>query len=186
MAFIVDGHLEKKVVQRLCSGSPVRMTNLNGRDVSIPAIVKAIESFINLFKDRYFPIVIIVDREGRAESSISIEQMILDQLQEKGHDPQKIVVACPDRMIENWIISGQNTYNGSLLTYPCSQSSAEGLNGKSVIRASLQSIPIQYGETTTGVEMFCTMRATLASQNSVSFSRFHSKISQYCYRWANT
>ena len=49
-AFIVDGQTEKKIVQHLCRDAPVRMTNLNGKDVSIAAIAKRVSSLIKLLK----------------------------------------------------------------------------------------------------------------------------------------
>jgi len=62
VAFIVDGYTEKKVLQRLCPGCPIRMTNLNGSDVSIEAIAKIVNSLVKLLKGRSFPVLIIFDR----------------------------------------------------------------------------------------------------------------------------
>src|SRR6185437_1125007 len=97
---------EKKIIQKLCPDSPVRMTNLNGKSVSIPAIAKRISSFLTLLKGRYYPVLILVDREGRPETSEAIEEELVRELVgQYGCKPQDIVVSCPDRMIENWMLA---------------------------------------------------------------------------------
>jgi hypothetical protein len=80
-AFIVDGVTEKRIVQGLCPGSPVRMTNLNGKGVTPAAIAKAVYSLISLLKGRHYPVFVICDREGRIETSAVIEEALLvDQI----------------------------------------------------------------------------------------------------------
>jgi hypothetical protein len=60
-AFIVDAPTEKKILQGLCPDSPIRMTNLNGKDVAIAAIAKRVSSLLKLLKGRYYPVIILVD-----------------------------------------------------------------------------------------------------------------------------
>ncbi len=105
IAFIVDGQQEKKVVQRLCPDAPVRMTNLNGKDVDLRVIARNVASFVKLLKGRHFPVFVVVDREGRDETSEHIEQFLERTLLAFGVDVE-VVIAVPDRMLENWIIAG--------------------------------------------------------------------------------
>ncbi|WCS24831.1 hypothetical protein LOK46_27510 [Methylobacterium sp. NMS14P] len=112
IAFIVDGVSEKKIIQRLCGDATVRITQLNGRDVTLSAIVDKVESFIRLFKDRFSPVYVVVDRESRDIASEDMEQQLREMLAAKNIDVGGIVFCCPDRMIENWIIAGTVQMDG--------------------------------------------------------------------------
>jgi len=75
-AFIVDGFTEMKIIQRLCPGKPVSRTDLNGKDVALEAMSKRIASAIRLFGNRYYPIIILVDKEQREiEFNVMAEQI---------------------------------------------------------------------------------------------------------------
>ena len=52
-AFIVEGFMEKRIIQKLCPGTKVVRLNINGRDVAIEAIAKRIESHFRIFSNRY-------------------------------------------------------------------------------------------------------------------------------------
>ncbi|MCZ8102993.1 MAG: hypothetical protein O9972_34510 [Burkholderiales bacterium] len=179
VAFIVDGQLEKRVVQRLCNSAPVRVTNMNGRNVEISAIAKLICSFLDLFRGRYFPVVIVIDREARDQSSEQIEAEIKVRVSEYGHDVQGIIVSCADRMIENWIISGTSSYRGHDISCEL-MDHGDGCNGKSIVRQILGGCNVTYSETTVGVDLFCSMDFEKAAGRSESFNRFRSQMSDYC------
>jgi hypothetical protein len=177
IAFIVDGFLEKKVVQRLCKGAPIRMTNFNGRDVSVDALSKAVSSLITWLQGNNFPIVVITDREERAASAENLENEIRRRLIEFGHRGQDIVVSVSDRMIENWILSGvlmpdefRDQYNGN----------CDGCNGKRHLKEVCRKRGFNYDETVIGVELFCSMDLFLASSRSPSFERFATYMKTYC------
>lgn len=88
-AFIVDGLTEKKIIQRLCKGVTVRTLSLNGKNVALTAIAKAAFSLIKLFKGRHYPIILIVDREGRSDTSEDIEEELARLLAELEPPPPK-------------------------------------------------------------------------------------------------
>lgn len=179
IAFIVDGQTEKKIVQRLCRGSVVRMTGLNGMDVSISAIAKTAASFIKLFKDRYFPVVIIVDRERRSEPAASIEHKLLSELIDVyGVDKSRLIIACPDRMIENWMLADREQIEQQFGVKL--EAAYEGCNGKRIMRQLLASRNFIYHETTIGVDLFCRLNAEAACSISESFRRFKNKVFIYC------
>ena len=185
IAFIVDGISEKKIVQRLCSGVQVRTTDLNGRDVTLQAIATKVESLIRLLRGRYFPIFVVVDREDRNESSAEIEREIRMLLHEKGLPVEDIVIACADRMIENWILAGTVQYAGEACDILRGQAGSDGLRGKGVLKDFLRQRKIVYGETTVGVEMFCGMDFEAAARRSDSCRRFLVEISPFCPKFAN-
>ncbi|WP_123834432.1 hypothetical protein [Methylobacterium currus] len=184
IAFIVDGISEKRIVQKLCSGAQVRTTGLNGRDVTLAAIATKVESLIRLLKDRYYPIFVVLDRESREDGSEYIELEIKKILEEKGICINNIVVSCPDRMIENWIVAGTTHYAGEVCDIALDRESPDGFGGKGVLKEFLQKRKVIYGETTVGVEMFCAMDFEAAAKRSESCRRFLVAISPYCPKFA--
>lgn len=178
LAFIVDGLTEKKIVQKLCKGVTVRTLSLNGKDVALPALAKAAFSLIKLFKGRHFPVVIIVDREGRNLSSQDIEAELTRMLADLGVPGDDIIVCCPDRMIENWMLADdvyfEEVYDIKLVE------AYEGGHGKRDIRRLLLLKKISYHEVALGVEIFCGIDPRRASGNSESFCRLRSRVAPYC------
>ncbi len=49
-AFIVDGFTEMDILTKICPKSPIKRTDLNGKDVTINAMAKKIASHIRLLK----------------------------------------------------------------------------------------------------------------------------------------
>lgn len=178
MAFIVDGQLEKLAVQRLCPDAPIRVTNLNGRSVNISALAEKIGTLLKLYGDRYYPIVVLVDREDREASSEQIESDLLGELVKQGFDPEPLIIACPDRMIENWIVAGKSSYKEAVIEVPAGGS--DDFNGKKHLKKYLAVIGVTYGETTIGVQLFCAIDAKCACESSPSFARFRRKIGPFC------
>jgi hypothetical protein len=179
-AFIVDGLTEKKIVQALCPGAPVRMTNLNGKNVAIEAIVKAVHSLVSLLRGRHYPIFILCDREGRDISSEKMESELLECLDALGIACGEAIVSCPDRMIENWMLADREYFSDF---YGISLEEAfEGVNGKAKIRSLLKEKGVLYHETTIGVEIFQKVDPHSVGKNSISFARFRERADPFC-RW---
>ncbi|MET4493248.1 DUF4276 family protein [Bradyrhizobium sp. LA7.1] len=177
-AFIVDGLTEKKIIQRLCKGATVRTLALNGKNVALTAIAKAACSLIKLFKGRHYPIVLIVDREGRADLSEEIEEELARLLGELGVAENEIIVSCPDRMIENWML-GDNQYFEEVYDIKISRQ-YEGTHGKVEIRRLLSAKKISYHEVAVGVEIFCSIDPRRVASEVQSFRRFRTKVGLYC------
>jgi hypothetical protein len=176
-AFIVDGLTEKKIIQRLCQGSVVRTTGLNGKDVALNAIAKATYSLIRLFRDRHYPVIIVVDREGRSEPSEWIEQELTRLLVKLGANQQDLIISCPDRMIENWMLGDPKYFHEIYdveLALP-----HEGQHGKKEIRRLLKQKKISYHETTLGVEIFTTIDPRAVASNSESFARLGKRCASF-------
>ncbi len=180
IAFIVDGYQEKLVLQRLCGDVPIKMTQLNGRDVNIPAITKVILSMVKLLKGRHFPIVIIVDRERRQISSMEVENQIRTELIAAGIDSESVIISSPDRMVENWILCGNPYCKSATRILQQMPVNLDGVPGKREIKAALRKHGIFYDETGNGVDLFCTMNLKEAADGSPSFSRLFGALKLYC------
>jgi hypothetical protein len=176
-AFIVDGATEKKIVQALCQDSPVRMTGLNGRDAAITALAKAIQAFIKLFKGRYYPVIIVVDRETRDMTSEEMEAQLVHELQSYGIDTAHIIMTCPDRMIENWMLADKELMQGYGIEI---DDVLDGCNGKAKLRSLLREKEITYHELTVGVDIFRKADPNIMSRNSASFARFQGRAAPFC------
>ena len=176
-AFLVDGLTEKKIVQKLCHGATVRMTGVNGKDVELSAIAKAAHSLISLFKGRHYPVILIMDREKRQQSSEEIEDE-LKRLLEKLGVMEEVIISCPGRMLESWMLSDdeyfEEIYDIKLDT------SYEGSHGKREIRKLLAEKKQTYHEVSVGVDLFCSLDAARIAINSSSFARFRSKTAHFC------
>ncbi|NQT71834.1 MAG: hypothetical protein HQ553_03565 [Chloroflexi bacterium] len=170
-AFLVDGHLEQKFIKRACPRKRVQRINCNGRDVAILAIAVRIASQCRLWKGKYRPIIVILDREGRSETSTNIAEQLLAELRSLDvTDEIKIGVA--DRMIENWILADHKMLcqvHQKRAEYPVC---VDGFNGKSVIRICVSG----YHEATVGVELLIGCTASEIRKNSPSFAEFSDQL----------
>lgn len=167
-AFIVDGFTELLILQKLCPGSPVKRTDLNGKTVAIPAIVTKISALIRTLGNRHHPIVILIDREKRTISSNQMIKQISDGLKAEGiADDIRIGVA--DIMLENWIIADWITLTGVKKGKP---KKTDGINGA----ATIKKIKGQYSKTTDGVAFFLRSNPSIIYTESPSFKDFVDKI----------
>lgn len=164
-AFIVDGYTELKIVQNICPGRPVKRTDLNGKNVAINAIAKKIAWHIRLMGNRYYPIIILVDREERNISFQEMASQIRLGLENEGIISQDLRIGVADRMIENWIIADWEQLNGTLENKP---DKTDGCNGTS----SIKKIKLTYDKTTDGVNYFISARQPAIYRNSPSYRHF--------------
>ncbi len=163
-AFIVDGFSEKLVIGQICPGKPVRRTDLNGKSVSIQAIANKVGSLVRLYNNRYYPIIVIIDRENRIESSPEIAENLKRELDNQGLGNIDIRINVADRMFENWIVADWE----SLPTKLEKPEITESVNGCSILKKALDS----YHKTTDGVELFTKANPSNIYQNSESFRTF--------------
>lgn len=163
-AFIVDGFTEKLVLGNLCPGKPVSRTDLNGKSVSIDAIANKVASLIRLFNNRHYPIIVVIDREQRAENCPDLCEELGNRLIELGLNDQDIRICFADRMFENWIIADWDV----LETDKQRPETTDGLKGASEIKKILGS----YHKTTDGVELFLKCNLETVYNHSKSFRDF--------------
>lgn len=181
-AFIIEGHLEKLFLSSICPGRKVLKLEVNGRDVALEAIVKRIESFAVLFHGKYYPIIIVFDREGRSESASNIAKLVLERLKEK-RPSDAFIVGVADRMIENWILADWGNLKQSISHLPSLPTHAtEGVNGKAILRRLLGSE--KYSATIQGPKLLKQARATEIEKQSASFKAFKEQLLFDC-AWLN-
>ncbi|MCK8496136.1 DUF4276 family protein [Spirosoma sp. RP8] len=168
-AFIVDGFTELKIIQEICPGRPVKRTDLNGKDVTIIAIAKKVSSLIRLLGNRYYPIILLVDKEKREISFEDMAQQLRQALVNEGITDQDIRIGVADRMIENWIVADWEELTGSLENVP---EDTDGIHGAGIIK----NIKGSYNKTTDGVQLFRSARQVFMYQRSASFRYFINNI----------
>lgn len=177
-AFIVEGSLEQAVIQRVCPKHVVRRLGINGRDVSIAAIARRVETHMRLLANRYYPVVIIFDREEREASCAELAAQLSALLDELGYDGQ-YRIGIPDRNAENWILADWERFSTGIGKPEMARQDAEGLNGKTLIKRFMPDGQ-PYHETTIGVSLFVSIRPTIAAQASSSFRAFRALIDFRC------
>jgi len=177
-AFLVDGHLEQKFIQRTCFCRPVRRINCNGRNVAISVIAKRIATQCRLLGNRCHPIIVIIDREDRLETSRELSSSLLDYLRKEGII-DTFIIGVADRMIENWILADAEIVNHHESNIKATPPYSEGCNGKNVLERCLD----HYHETTIGVELLLNCRASRINENSQSFSDFFNQLPENDCSW---
>ena len=162
-AFIVDGFTEKLILREICPGKPVRRIDLNGKSVTIQAMANKIASLIRLFNNKYYPIIVIVDREERSNNSDEIKRKLRDELDARGLQDQDIRISVADRMFENWIAADW----GNLNMDKAKPAEIEGKKGVSILKKYLG----RYNKTTDGVMLFLSSNPKIMYENSASFQK---------------
>jgi len=163
-AFIVDGFTEKNIIDKICPNRPIRRTDLNGKDVSLDAIANRLASYIRLFSNRYYPIIVIIDKESRSQSCDEIVSYIMDKLYNLGFNNQDIRISIADKMIENWLIADLRLFSPKLPP----PKNIDGINGASQLRKIFGS----YSKSTDCIKILDDFCPEVAYKNSSSFKSF--------------
>jgi len=176
-AFIVEGHMERAIVQRLCKGAPVRRLGVNGDDVNIKVMAKFVHAQILTLRDRYRPIYIIFDREKRSQSVSELRENLAECLENLGHNRELFRICIADREFETWIAPFMDD-EGIVQATPIRP--MEGENGKAVIKEKMKFVGRLYSETVHGVQFFCSMNPNRISEISESFRYLFESIDDRC------
>lgn len=181
-AFLIDGFTEKLFLERICPNSKINRINCNGSSVSIESIAKRVSSLIRLMNNRYYPIIVVVDREDRDLTTVEMEKLLKDELNKAGVKEDVRIGVC-DRMIENWILSDWETFAENCTSVEVVKPAfTEGLKGKSFIKK----VHPTYQETIDGVNLLLKASPKKMYDNSLSFRQFADKISDINCEWLNT
>lgn len=173
-AFLVEGFMEQKIVQRLCPGAPVRRIGCNGDAVDMTVIAKFLRPQIKLLR-HHSPIIIIFDREKRTKTSASLKTELIDLL--KSSD-LKIAIGIPDKTIESWILDDWETirkHHPQFTEYTRPKSPA----GKGAIK-NLIPVGEFYTETTMGPRLFCLINPRNVYLRSETFRSLVDEIHGVC------
>ena len=165
-AFFIDGHMEFKIIQKICPNKVVRRIGLNGR-VEISAIAAKVAFLIKSLSNRKHPYVVLIDREERGESCEEIRLNLIRELRKQGIRDE-LCVGVSDRMIENWILADWDSFTANIGITAVRPATIEGVSGKGLIRKYFK----EYHETTDGVELFTKSDPSAISLNSASFDNF--------------
>jgi hypothetical protein len=177
-AFLVEGHLEKKAVQRICPDRVVRLLQCNGDNVALQAIAKRVTTHCRLFGGKYHPLVVVIDREEREQSAEDISAELLSLVKKEGVTDE-IIIGVADRCIENWIIADTETVVARCPGIkPGWGNKIDGFDGKSALRRAYSI----YHETTVGVDLLSNCRPR-KMKASPSFNRFVQQILHIKCRW---
>lgn len=176
-AFIIEGEMEKRIIQTLCPGRPVRRIGCNGDGVKISVVAKFIDVQIRLLKN-FHPIVVIFDRERRKEGCPALMNDLSLELDKLGHNG-RYVLGMPDRTIENWILADWESVRKKYPEYKVSKSSSEQKHGKSELKKLLPKGTI-FSEAALGPELFCLVSPEIVYINSVSFHNFVDALNIRC------
>jgi Domain of unknown function (DUF4276) len=165
-AFIVDGFTELTIIQRLCPNRPIKRS-INGKNVSLKRAAAEIVTIIRTMNNRYYPIVILTDREKRPDDFLTIaddlKREIVEQLVSKKMTAD-IRIGIADRMIENWLLADADSL-GNPTEIPIE---TDGFGGKGLMKKLMPT----YSETVDGPDLFFKADASKMYENSPSFKHF--------------
>ncbi|NTF31461.1 hypothetical protein [Rhizobium skierniewicense] len=179
IGFIVEGHMEEKIIRHFCGGAEVRRLQINGCKFPVPRIAERITPHISLLRrKKVHKVVVIIDREQRDETSEQFENDILDAILKRNAVDIPVQITSPDRNFESWIVP--------FLNANCDVSSErqdhfEGRNGKSIIRAKFKARGEAYVEVVDGIRLFKKVRPEKLKEASLSFRRFAGNFNEDCW-----
>lgn len=148
-AFIVEGHMEQKIVSKICPGQPVRRVECNGDNVPIERVCDFIASHIRLFGNRNYPIIVILDREKREESVRELSAAALEYFGRNGLGDQDIRIFFADSEFEDWYLKDLD----SICEYFGIPRPNGNFHGKGGLSQVIQGA-VRYHETTVGFDLF--------------------------------
>lgn len=167
-AFFVDGQMEQKFIQNICPKAKVQLINCNGDDVKLEAIADRLASLIRLMRQRFSPVIVIIDREKRQQSAEQVQIELKSLLEQRGVDVE-VMIGVADRMMENWILADEELKVE--LSGETRGRDFEGIDGKQEIKKWIR----PYHETVQGVALLRRCRPS-RMQSSDSFRKFFEQL----------
>ena len=172
--YLVDGITEQRFIQLVCKNVSVKLTNLNGKSVETSALAKRIASLIRIWKGRYHPIVIVVDREKRNEAAEAFAADLLEKIKAE-NITDEIIVGVADRMIENWMIADPALWPDKTIP-PI----VDGTAGASVVKSYLNG---SYDKVANGPQLLHRSRAKEICKRSPSFAALFAQLGRLNCHW---
>ena len=174
---MVDGHMERGIVQVYCPNVQIRILNCNGHHVPAATIVRHVVALLKTMRGSP-KTFLILDREGRRESAEEFASVLGLELEGHGYDSSQVGVVVADRCTENWLLADVEGLKGdSCVPDTAEQRDYEGKQGKSEIRKLIKR---SYHETTVGVRLFKRVRPEIARANSLSYRRLTDALAGQC------
>ncbi len=170
-AFLVEGQTEQIIIQNLFPNTTVKLINCNGSGVELNPIFKRLLTLVTLLNNKYYPIVIVFDREDRNEESEEIASKLFEMMIAERNE--QYVIGIPDRMFENWILADwENFKEYTKTTKSKHMANFEGCKGASSVKKHYPS----YHKTTDGVNIFLNANKKEIGKNSISFNKFMNRL----------
>lgn len=174
-AFLVEGLMEQKFIQSVCPGAKVVTIGCNGRDAPMKTVAHFILKHLRLMKDRFYPVYIWLDREGRTESAAQLIDELTVEVTAAGFS--NFVVGIPDRHTETWILHDWELVRSRSNGQPVKPATIEGCYGKALLRRALP----EYTEVIMGVELLKSVDVAQVLETSPSFASFVKQINLKCW-----
>ena len=172
-AFLVDGVTEQKFIQLVCKGRPVKIINCNGSSVSASAIAKRAASLIRLWGGKFFPIILIVDREGRREAAAAFCTALRESIVAEGVNDQ-VIIGVADRMIENWMIADPAVWPAHEI-----EDNVDGFGGVGKVKKMMP----DYDKAARGAGLLAKSRCSEICRRSESFSALFAQLTALRCAW---
>jgi hypothetical protein len=180
-AFIVEGQTEQRFLQKVCPTAKVIILGCNGKKVSCSAIANRIAAYFRILNNRYYPVVVLFDRETRAESCSVLMSDLEEELKARGLDEAQFRIGIVDRKIETWMLYSVDEHGGPDPTCQHSDDDEfEGATGEGELMRRLRKVDVEYHKTTVGVDLLHSLDAAALAKKSTSFRDFRSKLSFPC------
>jgi hypothetical protein len=146
-------------------------------------LCQRIETHFRVFSNRYYPIVVIFDRENRPQTPRELLDEINAILADKKLDPAQFIFLISDRDIEVMFVC-HHTKDGEFIDTGCPETTnVDGVAGESELRNRLSKRGIAYHKTTVGMTIFKKIRPLIVASKSENFRRFRDQIVTMC-KWA--
>jgi hypothetical protein len=156
------------IVKKLCPGAVVRRLNVNGKDVKLATIAHKILTQYKFLNNKYYPIVILIDKEARSSGCAEIVGELQTELSRLSVPLDQIHIGVCDQMIENWIVA-DDALTAERFDHRFEK--CEGMNGKAALKR-LFPMESPYQETVHGVELLTSANPIRIAERSSSFSAF--------------
>jgi hypothetical protein len=178
--FAVEGHLERNFLSQNCKGLHNIRIGVQGVAVSAEAIAKQLESQWRLRLGHFRNLVVVLDREGRQQSSSEFSKHLEGLLYKHCEGVSVVIVGCPDRMIENWIIADHEVV-ADYLGHAFPKYEGDGKSGKAMLKAVFRSAGRTYFEVADGVTLLKKSRIPKIVRSSASAREFFSRCAIDCW-----
>lgn len=176
VAFIVDGDLEKNLLQNVCKGAAIRKIG-NGDGFPTHVIIKQIMTLVRALNNRYEHVAILYDREDRTTSAENFATEIRDALIAAGIGEQAFSVHIKDREVEDWILADPECLEAFL----GSRVDVSGLRGKAGLSGVLKAAGRKYSEVAIGTDLLKSVVCSKACERSDSLARFRADFPKECW-----
>lgn len=172
VGLIVEGHTEYLSFQRHTPRKYIKRARRFSGSAKIETIAEEIASLSRILSANCRIIIAVLDREGRIETRVELEDKIEKALKKFNISKILVIIVCADRMFENWLLADVASIKSKLyVKNTAKQKNFEGKNGVDELKKIFEK-KYSYNKTTHGVELYNLLDSRVASGNSSSYTKF--------------